>query len=270
VTRLRVVTYNIHRCRGMDGRCSPGRILEVLREIDADLVALQEVLSLEGGPAEKDQARYLAAELGMNLRVGQSRSVPGGWYGNAVLSRLPLGAGRNYDLSVEGREKRGCIRADVELGAGRVLHLFNLHLGTALRERRRQGRLLIEAGILENRELLGPRVVVGDFNDWTAGLASKLLEVRLNSVDIRTHLSRSRTYPGLLPLVHLDHVYFCDRVELEKLILHRTRRTLMASDHLPLVADFRIPSSEQAALSPGIDLEPDAVAFPPLGPQGGR
>lgn len=247
--RLRIVTYNIHKCRGMDGRHSPSRIAEILRDVKADIIALQEVLSIEGVHRHRDQARYFAEELGLHLRVGANRRLQGGLYGNIVLSRLPLIGGANYDLSVEGREKRGCIRADVDVGNGRVLHLFNLHLGTALRERRRQGRTLIDARIIENPELLGPRVVLGDFNDWTQGLAAQFLAARLSSVDIRTHLNRSRTYPGLLPLIHLDHIYFDDVLDLERLILHRTRKTLMASDHLPLVADFRV-------LGPAVVVDP--------------
>jgi endonuclease/exonuclease/phosphatase family metal-dependent hydrolase len=224
----------------MDGRYSPARIAEILREVEADVIALQEVLSIEGSLPHHDQARYFAEALGLHLKVGANRAMQGGLYGNVVLSRFPLVGGANYDLSVEGREKRGCIRADVDVGSGRILHVFNVHLGTSLRERRHQGRALIDARVLESRDLAGPRVVLGDFNDWTQGLAAQFLSARLSSVDIRTHLNRSRTYPGLLPLIHLDHIYFDDVLELERLVLHRTRKTLMASDHLPLVADFRI------------------------------
>lgn len=237
--RFRIVTYNVHKCRGLDGRVRPDRVAKVLEELDADIVALQEVLSVPGGPPEGHQAEYLAAALGLNLRLGVTRTLRGGAYGNVVLSRFALGKGSSHDLSVTGREPRGCLRAEVVLGRGRRLHVFNVHLGTAYRERRLQGRKLVEPGLLDHPEQNGPRIVLGDFNEWAPGLASRLLRARLNSVDIRTHLRRRRTYPGMMPIFHLDHIYFDDPLELDALILHRTRRALLASDHLPLVAVFR-------------------------------
>jgi endonuclease/exonuclease/phosphatase family metal-dependent hydrolase len=242
VERLRVVTYNAHMCVGLDRRCSPRRIAAVLREIDGDVIALQEVVVRQGGAAEHDQARFLADELGFHVVVGANRAHRGGQYGNVVLSRHPLTSRENHDLSVPGRERRGCMRVDVELGGGRVLHVFNLHLGTAAWERRRQGLKLVEGGILESDSILGPRLVLGDFNDWRAELTPRLLAARLNSLDISNHLRRTRTYPGLLPVTHLDHMFFDEALELENVVLHRTRRTLVASDHLPLAADFRWPA----------------------------
>jgi endonuclease/exonuclease/phosphatase family metal-dependent hydrolase len=242
--KLRIVTYNTHKSRGMDGRIRPERIVEVLREVEADIVALQEVLSIDDAGASKHQAQYFADELGMHMRLGETRRLRGGAYGNVVLSRFPVGEGASHDLSVTwGREERGCLRVDVDLGEKDKLHVYNVHLGTGFRERRHQGPKLVEALLAERARLRGPRVVLGDFNEWTAGLTSRLLAARLNSVDIRTHLRRKKTYPGLLPVLHLDHIYFDDALELERLSLHRTRKALVASDHLPLVADFQLAAA---------------------------
>lgn len=238
--RLRVVTYNIHRCRGLDRRVRPARIVEVLREIDADIIALQEVLSLRGGAREKDQAAYIAEQMEMACAVGGTRIHKGAIYGNVVLSRLPLLETRNYDISVRGREERGCLRADISANAIGLLHVFNVHLGTAFLERRHQARKLINTAILNNQELVGPRIMLGDFNEWTRGLTTRLLASHLTSADIRAHLPRSKTYPGVLPFLHLDHIYFDDALALDRMILHKSRTALVASDHLPLVADFRI------------------------------
>ncbi len=250
VEALRVVTYNVHSCLGLDRRFSPGRIASVLREIDGDVVGLQEVAMRQGASAEHDQARFLADALGFHLEEGANRRHRDGTYGNAVLSRYPLERRGNFDLSVPGREPRGCMRVDVQLGAGRVLHVFNLHLGTAAWERRLQGRKLVEEGVLERDAQAGARVVVGDFNDWRSELTPRLLAARLNRLDIRHHLGRARTYPGLLPVMHLDHMYFDDALAIEKVVLHRTRRTLLASDHLPLAADFRWRAGEAGAERP--------------------
>jgi endonuclease/exonuclease/phosphatase family metal-dependent hydrolase len=240
---LRVVTYNVHKCRGLDRRVRPARIASVLRELDADVIALQEVLSYGGGAErEMDQARFIAEELGYEYCLGENRKHKGAAYGNAVLSRLSWNSVENYDITWRGRERRGALRVDVQVenGAGSKspLHLFNVHLGTAFIERRHQGRQLVGEKILRNPELTGARIVVGDFNEWTRGLATRLLSAEMRAADIRTHLKSARTYPGALPLVHLDHIYYDPPLELTSLRLHKSLTALVASDHLPLVADF--------------------------------
>ena len=82
--------------------------------------------------------------------------------------------------------------------------------------------------------------MLGDFNEWTHGLASRLLGEELESADLRQHLRTRRTYPGAFPLLHLDHIYYDRTLRLARLALHRSRTALVASDHLPLVADFRL------------------------------
>ena len=243
---LRIVTYNVHKCRGLDRRVRPERIAHVIRETKADVIALQEVLSVEGRGREHDQARFLADELGMEYHIGENRRIQGGAYGNVILSRLPIEKVQNYDITWRGRERRGCLRADVHVGSRRLLHVFNVHLGTAFIERRHQARRLVSSDILGHEELRGARLILGDFNEWTRGLASRLLATHFQSVDIRSHLRRARTYPGVLPLLHLDHIYYDEALELKGLTLHRSRTALVASDHLPLVADFELRSFASA------------------------
>jgi endonuclease/exonuclease/phosphatase family metal-dependent hydrolase len=227
---LRVVTYNVHKCRGLDGRTNAVRIADVLRDVDADVVALQEVLD--------HQAETISTELDMTFAMGANRKHGGHAYGNALLSRLPIRDTHNYDLSVVGREERGCLRADVVWNSGSLLHVFNVHLGTAFVERRHQGRRLIAPELLNDITIESPRVVLGDFNEWTLGLATRLLRSHLRSADMRLHLGWPRTYPGVLPLLHLDHIYYDPVLQLDKLSLWKTRKALVASDHLPLAADF--------------------------------
>ncbi|MDT4954931.1 MAG: hypothetical protein QOJ02_3069 [Acidobacteriota bacterium] len=242
---MRIVTYNVHKCRGLDRREHPRRIAEVLRETAADIIALQEVLSIEDSSRERHQARFLADELEMDYHVGENRRLHGGAYGNVILSRLPLErAARNYDITWNRRERRGCLRADFLINDRALLHVFNIHLGTAFIERRHQARKLVGDEILNNGELEGARVVLGDFNEWTRGLASRLLSAHLQSADIRHHLRRAKTYPGVLPFLHLDHIYYDAALELKRLTLHKTRTALVASDHLPLIADFEIRKSK--------------------------
>jgi endonuclease/exonuclease/phosphatase family metal-dependent hydrolase len=236
---VRAVTYNIHKCRGMDQRVRPERIVEVLREIDADIVALQEVLWIHGTEDKNDQAHFIARELGLDFRLGENRKLRGGAYGNVVLSRFPMGEARNHDISVSGREQRGCLRVDIDLHGKERLHVYNVHLGTSYRERRDQAGKLLNKDILKNGDHAGPRLMLGDFNDWTRGPASRLLAEHFRSAEIRVQIRRLRTYPGFLPIVHLDHIYFDESLILVKASLHRSRIARIASDHLPVVAEFR-------------------------------
>lgn len=236
---FRVATYNTHKCRGMDGRIRPSRIAEVLGELAVDVIALQEVVSLSGGRREQNQAQYLAEAVGFEYRIGETRKLRGAAYGNVVLSRFPVKQVEVYDLTASRREPRGCIRCDVEWAPGKIVHIFNVHLGTGYLERRKQAHMLVSRKVLLSPALKHPSLVLGDFNEWTRGLVSRMMQSHFESVDIQLHLNRRRTYPGVLPLMHLDHMYFDRQLVLEEFLLHRSPMALMASDHLPLLAKFR-------------------------------
>jgi endonuclease/exonuclease/phosphatase family metal-dependent hydrolase len=233
---LRIATYNIHRCRGLDRRTMPSRIAEVLREIEADVVALQEVIG--AGPAGAGQAEEIGAAVGMGWVMTTVRHLRNHLFGNVVLSRFPIVHHSHYDLSWRTCEPRACQRADLDLGQGRTLHVYNVHLGTAVLERRYQAPRL--ASFVHDHRVTGPKIILGDFNEWMRGLATKTLSSLFDSVDIHAHLQRRRTYPGIFPLLHLDHIYYEGHVEIRGVELPRTRKALMASDHLPLVANVRL------------------------------
>ena len=236
---IRIVTYNIHKCRGMDRRVRPDRIVKVLSELRADIVALQEVVSIEGFSREQDQARFVAEELGFHFAFGENRRHLGGRYGNVVLTRFPIQSHQNYDISAGGRERRGCLRADLRYDDG-TLHVFNVHFGTRFFEQRRQARKLIDEGIVTSADLLGPRIVLGDFNEWLRGSVTSTLSAHLNKANTRRNLKRSRTYPGPIPIFRLDHIYHDRTLRLKRLYRHKSRTALVASDHLPLVADLAV------------------------------
>jgi endonuclease/exonuclease/phosphatase family metal-dependent hydrolase len=229
--KFRIATYNVHKCKGLDGRVSVKRIADAICEVGADILALQEIFGL--------QAEYLANELKLHHVFGENRQLLGDAYGNVVLSRHPLRSHCNIDVSVPGYERRGCLRTDVFLHSHPV-HIFNVHLGTDFFERRQQARRLIEEAVLRSRTLEGPRVVLGDFNEWTRGHVSQTLSAEFKSMDIRMFLKRVRTYPGIFPVMHLDHIYYDADLKLQHVSLHRTKTSLIASDHLPLVADFHL------------------------------
>jgi endonuclease/exonuclease/phosphatase family metal-dependent hydrolase len=232
---VRVATYNVHRCRGLDGRTRPDRIAAVLADVDADVVALQEVVG--AGPDGGGHAEEIGAILGMGWVMAATRRLRGRLFGNVVLSRFPIRQHQQHDLTWKTCEPRCMQRTDLDID-GHTLHLYNVHLGTAYLERRYQAERL--AGLVGDRRVGGTKVVLGDFNEWMKGLTTTLLSDRLKSIDLSSHLRRRRTYPGIFPILHLDHIYYAGRVEVVKLDLPRTRLALVASDHLPLVADLRI------------------------------
>lgn len=233
---LRIATYNIHRCRGMDRRTMPMRVAEVIRGMDADIVALQEVIG--AGPSGLGQAAEIGAALGMGWVMHSVRQLRNHHFGNVVMTRFPVVHHGHYDLSWQTCEERACQRVDLDLGDGAVLHVYNVHLGTAVLERRYQAARL--AAFVHDHRIKGPKIILGDFNEWMKGLATRTLSSLFESIDISHHLKRKRTYPGFFPLLHLDHIYYEGEVTVRSMELVRTRTAMMASDHLPLVADFRI------------------------------
>jgi len=231
---MRIVTYNIHKARGMDGRISINRIINVLSELDADIIALQEVFAVS--EAQAGQVETVASQLGLHSAFGRTRQHRGRPYGNAILSRWPILASCEMNISHGVREKRGCVRADLKTPRG-SLHVFNIHMGTSYFERRHQVRNLLSSKQFD-ADLTGPRVLVGDFNEWIKGLTTRLLSDKFESLNLELHVHKRRSYPGLLPLLHLDHIYFERPLHVEKAELVRTRLSKIASDHLPLVATF--------------------------------
>ena len=233
---LRVATYNIHRSRGLDRRTRPERISKVLAPLEPDIVALQEVIG--AGPSGAGHAERIGAELGMGWTMAPARELRRHQFGNVVLSRFPIREHAQLDLSWKTCEARVSQRVAIDVGRGRLLQVYNVHLGTALLERRYQAPRL--ANWIDERRVRDPKIVLGDFNEWGRGLVSDVLAERLESVDLFPFLRRRRTYPGFFPVLHLDHIYYSGEVIVRHIELPRTRLSLVASDHLPLVADLRV------------------------------
>lgn len=233
MTALVVASYNIHRGVGLDRRRDLDRIAAVIAEMEPDVVGLQEVIRA-AGPPQADQAGYLARRLGMDLVMGVTRAITGGSYGNAVLSRLPIVASATHDLSHGRRERRGAVRVDLATG-GIVVHLFNCHFGLAFRERRRQLDLLASF-IGVSSGLAGPRILVGDFNEWHLGPVTRELRREFASPVRRLR----RTHPAVFPVFALDRIYWDVALNGEELRAHRSRLAKVASDHLPLVARLTV------------------------------
>ena len=232
---LRIVTYNIHRGRGLDRRTRPERIAEVLQALNADVIALQEVIG--PGRTSAGHAETIGAALGMGWIMGPVRELRQHQFGNMILSRFPMWNHAQHDLSWQTCEPRGTQRVAVDVGEG-TLQVYNAHLGTALLGRRYLATKL--AAWVHDRRTPNPKILLGDFNEWSRTLAGDILAERLNSIDLFPFLKRRRTYPGFFPLLHLDHIYYAGNITVRDVSLPRTRLAMLASDHLPLVADITV------------------------------
>ena len=165
-------------------------------------MALQEVVG--AGPRGGGHAEEIGAALGMGWIMSSARLLRGHQFGNTVLSRFPITQHLEHDLSWKTCEPRRLQRVDVSVN-GSTLHVYNVHLGTALLERRHQAERLAE--IVTDRHVPGPKLVLGDFNEWMKGLVTSTLSARLNSVDLRNYppaaADLSRRVPAAPPGSHL-------------------------------------------------------------------
>jgi len=246
---LRLVTYNIHRAIGLDRRFRPERIALLLAEHDADIVMLQEVDDGVPRSRELDLASELAEALDYPyLSIGHNVRVrTGGRYGNATLSRFPIVEASKIDLSVGRRKRRGCQRARILLpgaGDGTPLEVFNMHLGLSARERQLQIDLLSTAPEFAALAHEAPCLAGGDLNDWRSQLR-RVFTGRLGfecASDRRTGAGprAMKTYPSFAPRGGLDKIYFRGGLELRAAFPCRHQLARVASDHLPLVVEFRL------------------------------
>jgi endonuclease/exonuclease/phosphatase family metal-dependent hydrolase len=226
MTRVRVATYNVHSCIGGDRECNPERTVHVLREIDADILGLQEV----GAAAfvdEADQFRYLEKHLemqgiaGPTLRRGRAR------FGNAVMTKGRIIDARVIDLTVLAFEPRGAIDCLIEL-RGHTVRVIATHLGLLPQERGRQLKRI--ADLIEER----PHpltVLLGDFNIFGPERRT------LTRIGAPRQLPKLRTFPARRPLMSLDRVWTIPNDPLVEVRVHRTMLSKIASDHLPIVGE---------------------------------
>jgi len=232
--RLRVASYNIHECVGGDGRRDPARIAAVLREIDADIIGLQEVDARPGATSESMQMQYLASALGHHAVAGPTLLRPTGEYGNALLTRRRVLDVRHVDLTVYRREPRAVLDVDLDID-GAAVRVLVTHLGLLPGERRVQVRRLLDL-LGESRSDLV--ILCGDINEWFAvGRPLRWLHARLG----RT--AAVPTFPATFPVFALDRIWVHPHPALATLAAHATPTARQASDHLPLLADIRLGSA---------------------------
>ena len=227
-TRLRIASYNIHECVGADGRRDPERVALVLRELDADVIGLQEVDARLGITRTSMQMQYLANTLRLHAVSGPTRQRGSGHYGNALLTRRPVLNVRHVDLTVYRREPRGAIDADLDVD-GAVVRVIVTHLGLLPGERRTQVRRLLDILGQTRSDVV---ILLGDINEWFAiGRPLRWLHARLG----RT--AGVASFPAARPVFALDRIWVHPRPALLSVAAHTSPAARTASDHLPVMAD---------------------------------
>ncbi len=224
---FRIASYNIHSCVGTDGRTSPERILHVLREIEPDIVAMQEVGGhslIEG----MEQFTFFEKHLAMTGVSGVNLLRRGKYsFGNALFTRGEIREFHLADLSVAFFEPRGAIDCSIRFG-NHVIRVVATHLGLFPHERRQQIDKLAELLKARHHKLT---MLLGDFNIF--GLERR----SLRRAGAPKQLPKLRTFPSRRPLMSLDRIWAIPNDRVVHTHVHRTTLSRTASDHLPIVAD---------------------------------
>lgn len=244
--RLRIMSYNIHRAIGVDRLFRPERIARIISHHAPDLVLLQEVDVGVPRSRNLDLAEELAGLCGYPHRaVGLNVTLTQGHYGNATVSRFPISAERNIDLTLPGLKSRGCLYTTIEVpddrGQTRSLAVFNLHLGLSFHERPKQVGTLVKTPEFTALGPEDPCIVAGDFNDWFTRLSpmfTEIMDFRCASSHLENFQKPYLTYPSFSPTGGLDKIFVRGPLAIVK--RHRCRMQIakIASDHLPVLADF--------------------------------
>lgn len=227
---FRIATYNIRKCVGLDWRRRPDRVMTVLRELHADVVALQEADRRFGERRATLSAAALAAATGLRPVELPAPRPSSGHHGNALLVRGPAEVRRVLPLDLPSLEPRGALVAEIALGGAR-LRVAAVHLGLRPADRRRQARALLATlgGLGDGM----PTIVLGDINEWQPeGPATAELAQAFEP----SHPLAS--FHSTLPVAPLDRIFIGPGLGFRHVAIHRSPAALRASDHLPLFADL--------------------------------
>jgi len=244
--KLRVATYNVHGCVGMDRRRSEARIAEVIAQLSVDIVGLQELDLSRPRSAGVDQTGMIAEQLGWHSHFHPAMRRDNEHYGNAVLSRYPLTFRRAAELPGTApffcRESRAAIEMDVETNLGAV-HIINTHLGLGWRERLLQAQLFTSAEWHAAIAGDAPLILLGDFNSLPGSRPYRALTRYLRDVRELVRATRPiRTFPTWFPALAVDHIFVNAALQPLSLTVHRSTVARIASDHFPLIAELGLSS----------------------------
>lgn len=231
---LTFASYNIRKAIGLDRRRDPERIMAVLREIDADVIALQE--------ADRRFGRRIAALPRALIDESPWHAVPLnhrpdslGWHGNALLVRRGISVAEAAMVPLPTLEPRGAVRADLLL-EGRRLRVVGMHLDLSGLRRRHQVRAILSH--LDACDGDVPSVLMGDLNEWSQhGGALREFQPHWQVLDC------GRSFPSRGPVARLDRLVLSAGWRVEKACVHHSALAARASDHLPVMARLALPKN---------------------------
>lgn len=238
------MTYNVHRCVGVDRRLDVERVAAVIAASRPDIVALQELDVGRARTRHVDQAHELAKLLGMKSRFHPAMHVEGELYGDAILTALPERLVRAGSLPtyprIRGLEPRGAVWVAIELGNGVELQVINTHLGLVPREQQIQATALLGEAWMMSEAFTAPAVLLGDFNATPYSQAYRMLHTVMRDAQAGRRVSPTSTFPSRFPFMRIDHVFLAGEVEVVNVSSPYDARARVASDHLPLVVDLEV------------------------------
>ncbi len=248
--KLRVLTYNVHGCVGMDGKLAPERIARVIARHAPDIVALQELDVGRRRSNGVDQANLIARHLEMEQIFSAALHVEEGRYGNAILTRLPMRLIKADTLPSPAtrrpREPRGALWVAIEAGDIEI-QVLNTHFGLSPNERKAQADALAGPDWLADPACRNPAVLCGDLNALPNAPACRRVGQWLQNVDAALPTSTQKgTFFGRLPIARIDHIFVSDGIVVEAVEIPLSSLTRVASDHLPLMADLCLDASSNA------------------------
>lgn len=221
---LTLMTFNIRSANNENGSVELDKILEEIREAEADIIGLQEVERMMPRSGYQDQARIIAEELGYHYYYGGNINILGVQYGNALLSKYPILKASNHRLPKERLEPRGMIEADIDVD-GSIWHVYVTHLGLNSKERNKQINYINQ--LVSHRS--GNILLMGDFNNHPDSWEMDLLDERL--VDSAAALNcfdhYTFTWRGDTPNVRIDRIYLSENIDL---LSHEVKPSAV-SDH---------------------------------------
>ena len=242
--KLRVMTWNIHRAIGLDRRYRIGRIVDVIRHHQPDLVLLQEVD--HGVP--RSHRHKMELEIAHALEYpwhtwAQAHTLKEGSYGNSTLSKFPITKRRVIDLTQGNKKKRNSLYVKIKVpGSPRHLHTFNWHLGLSATERHAQVIRLFRSGTYKKIRPKEPLLLAGDTNDWRNLLfhSSGIQTEGFHAWSEHRRRQHIRTFPSPSPVGALDKIFWRGNLHQAHLHASKVKVTRVASDHLPLLAEFHL------------------------------
>lgn len=245
---LRVMTYNVHSCIGMDGQILPKRIARVIAMYDPDIIAMQEMVVGTTDLDYTDQAMLISEQLNLDIHFHPIKEIKKGQFGNAILSKYPMRLVSARPLSTKLNrygnkfgmapfyQQRGALDVEIDFN-GSKLRMVTTHLGLTHDERKTQIEDMISNPPFSPDNT--PAILCGDLNATSKQRTHKVLSNLMDDVQTKAEIGTPiKTFPSRYPSLRIDHMFVDKKIDVTDVTVPHHYLTKVASDHLPLVVDL--------------------------------